>query len=754
MPPPPLVTFPERDDSYCDPGGVITLRVAVHMLAVYGCDQQLWNELDAAARAMNIFTVRDILRKNVSDLDGVVSAVTCSLLRGLYEIRAHVPVDDFDILDAPDFTDYCVTTRPSRRVRAALSTDGRGNLTIQPTTYTKKTAAGMTVKIVCVSDGHSAVTYDRSIFANTSRPDAPPYVWCLPATIVTEDVMGCPLDYGALGRFLSFINHTNAVVRVPQIDVKRHAQMCGAIKPACKKLIKKRDPLVFYMATQSFLCHWLYVGTGIPGAMQLFTALWHTKNPDLVTRCFRAYDARKSIYVTGPSFEKAVHATHAIKMLVRTRNGNSLVGEKKNVLQSERGLCGIHIQKDDLVVIETANAEDAIPLHAIYTQFPDQRHEHKCTSCFEMIAGTKKRSLIYMAFESRALMTYALSYSSEQSGGDYPAWTRDIGDWHEPPSRDDAQTSAEKQLEAFERPYFLTASCRNLSYDHHVDRTAGCGGDATMDVHTVSHAGSPKSVAAVSNKVTNVLTSHEGYSHAHCHMRHFIRSRWRTRNPVATYTNFVRGNPKAATSAFNINYRGGKLALTRLLAPLCKFLKRKRRVRYLLPVSINNANSTMYAMGVENVGLVFDALGKRGGGRKLARFPAIELMLRFDAKKHGVLLRLSPKNVCPHDPSRNTAVYAAYVHGRLSVNMQRNFADTLPQCQEQVWQSLLGSGAVIDRVKNTMLCALERRNRGHLPRPTRLFLECLMEACRIYMSDEHRKAFSLLFTKGIVTWTA
>lgn len=477
-------------------------------------------------------------------------------------------------------------------------------------------------------------------------------------------------------------------------------------------------------------------------------------------------------------------------------DGNNNNGCTSKAMTTAPMLWGLHNSADLFRVVSVAKKSDIPLIRAGGTGKRSQRtmvayalndgSVECCIRCTETIANRKNTAMwLYIETESEVVMQCLLAYAM---GGRFVTISTFI-----PPSTSPStlqqhtkslaieekcdynrQRCLEKQLEAFYRAslYDKDGDRKKLQTLPHYNwckmRTTTTPKDEIISSHVVaanSKVDGVDSVAIFSNKVINVMTDRpQIYSHIHCHPREFIQGRWRTVDPVATYTNFIRSNPTLTTCPHNINFNGTARSWARVLAAFTTqaivTVPHANPVKYLLPASGVNVNATMYCLGIENVKTVFDNLvsGRIKGARKLARFPAVELVMRLDANRDDALSSLSvpEKNVCPHNPE-STTVYSAYIHGHLSINMQRNFARTLRHCEVKVLAALLdsgsgsGGGAIVDLIKNKMLVAFERRHNSHIPKPIRVFLECLFEVCRLYMTRAELQSLATRLPANL-TW--
>ena len=754
MDPPPLITCPPAAANYITTADIST-RMVAYALALYGAvDDGVHERLDEAISNMCLFTFRDIIWCSIrrgGALERVVNAVTCSMLLGPKYIDVSVDPHDLVSTKSHKLRTYgtirgCVVGRRRRRQELPVVTfDDDDNMHLN---HDRKglTCRMTTVRIVYVPDTSSQITYRECLFTN-DQPTLP-YAWCVPARLVSNTARGT-IDYASLGRLLSFLCHTEPIVYAlhdtrSKLIRNRHARMCGADPTTTTKTTTHpRSDLLFHVVIQSFLNYWLYVitGAGLESPLQLFATLWH-RDSTLVRACFAA---DTPVNVSPHYFHVALHATHAIRNLYRMTPGDITVGREGGLPEMGQIVSGFACTKKT-ALFELGTVDDVVDVPSkslLYTLNNNNASDASsccCPNCLEQLSACskKKRRWIFLSVPSRTLFVYILMYMTQHGyrclndGDRLPKTTRT------------REINYERQLEAFERAYFWT-----LNLDK-TDTVLNHSDDRTLSTHVIPGvAGQIElSNSIFSNKVINVVADRNLYSHMHCQKRQFIQSRWRMTNPVATLTNFIRSNPHTSTCPFNVNFSGDGQTWTHVLRAFdtMTIACRGNPVRFLLPVFVTNANSTMYALGVENVGVVYNALKRTG--RKLTRFPAVELILRIDATQNHLSFKLTPKNVCPRN--RDAAVYAAYIHGRLSVNMQRNFATTLPHCQAAIWRVLKTTGgAVVDGAKNKLLALLERKHKRHLPRKWRLFLESLMEVCRLYMTDIERDKLAVELAKTV-----
>lgn len=726
---PPLVALPVQ----CELKTVQTfscLRLIVYMIAVYSdliTDVDVYERLNRAVDHRNIFLIRDILQASLGEfyLANIVTSVVSTLLRGVKGCTFYMRNND--IADQDYFLE---SSRKMMWKKSCMQ-----NFIVvksKPAMFelltTNKTINTIVVNAYCFIDDCSGIRYEKLLFLNMLCPNQP-FMWCIPKQLILE-ARDAKMSMSATGSFLNFLSGTAAILRAPTHgNLKALASLCCGKTSHHHHNNNNEFHIHFEILLQSFLYHWLYINTELIGTLQMFSTLWHSK-----IRTIYNLASLEKLNVSRRFFSAALHSTHVIKALIRQKSGQVLYG----VPNEEYKLCGLHAQPYD---VGTVSCESDIPLHSVYTT---NNHAPECTTCEEIWANYKKNKFIYIKMESKLIMVYVLSYAWYIFPKDLPIKRGSDVLYRWETLNDDLQITREKDLERFEKTHYIT-------YEKNSSCQVKASSDETLASSLVSYRASlVRSNAVISNKVTNVLAFKEGFSHSHCHMRKFIRSRWRSRHPTATFTNFVRGNPRASICTFNINFNGDTQTLRQVLRTFSTFITTctSQPLRYLLPISINNANSTIYIYGVENVTVLYNKLAKRQG-HKLARFPAVEVMVRINAKTHKLKLRLSPKNICPRDP--NTAIFAAYVHGRLSVNLQRNFAPTLFHTQAEIWKLLVENGIVIDTTKNFVFAMLEKNKCSHVPKKVRIFLECLIEVCRLYMTPRQVRLLCIKLVKRL-TW--
>lgn len=711
-----------------------TLQFIVYMCCVYGnIDKTTSSRLHDLSKSLSLSNIKRLIYRHCQNVNRTVRAITATLLYGFLVFDINVKYDSelffFSDLFVNTYVHSSITNKLSTEKDAfVLSTDLSKGLFLPSNAYLHKGWNTSQLRFVVAKDVLSSRRYFHSLLwssSNVMNDDSDRGVfWCLPVCANVKH-----FNYEIAGRILSFLTGNTVDVidayyqlRLKPISVVDKKNKRFQSSPQRTQLIQRltgrnslssnseccaptvfeklcEEKISFFQNCELFLWRRAFNFTG-----ECSLALNDT-SPENLIHALRECRQDVSSFQTFEEFLYFLHGFHTYKeerIFSKVEvNGNKRSWQMKQTNKDIYPRWSYHFKKEQVDYNLKISCDECFSvikmLKRVHVFFVFPSVEWKFF--FRIMAGKRETYPVKQPVTKTIQDNFALNCCTENN---IQAFLN--------------ATTLDKTLEFLNRPNFYNILKRATDGDKNDSRSY-------ESVLVCKH--SVRCALICSNKVAEIKTTNDSYSHRSNQLKPFIQFSVKFLKPKSIVTNFIRKNPKAKNVVYNVNYNGNKLDALLILRQLSDY-KEIETFSSNADLHLCHVNSTIYLQGIENSDFVYDRLKQKYGQlSKMIRFSGTEIVYKLGSEAFSLFcfqgLSLTVPTAKPHSLIKLTE---KFIH-----DIVKNH------------------GAVFNFDKNFIFCNKEMKNRTFLPKPAQIVLESIYETGRLFLpASEIRHLIILLST--------